>query len=135
VSTPVLNRRPAPQEVKDDLLPAFLVLIAEVDDLVTPLAAVADQARTQHRPVMIALVEPPRPFSIDAAIQVRHERRRIDERRALIAEALKHCRGVREIGIIHLEQPLTLTEAAAHRAVLRTAQRIGRRSGYTLFSA
>lgn len=135
MSVPVVERIPAPRTVGSDPLPGLLVLVGDGDDLVLRLAVAADQARAERRPVVVGIVEPPRPLTIDAAIQARHERRRVKERAALVAEALEHCAGVPEVGFVHLEQPWGLTGAAARRALLRKAQRVARRAGCELFPA
>ena len=135
MSAPALDRAPAPQQVRAEPLRGLLVLVGDGDDLLTRLAVAAHQARCGRRPVLVAIVEPPRPLTIDAAMQARHERRRLREREALIAEATEHCAGVPELGFVHLQQHRALTEAAARRAVLRKAQRIAQRTGYELFPA
>ncbi len=135
MSVPVVERPPAPQATGSDPLPGLLVLVADGDDLMFRLAVAADQARAEQRPVMVGIVEPLRPFTIDAAIQARHERRRVNERAALVCEALEHCAGVPEVGFVQLEQPWAPTEAAARRALLRKAQRVARRAGCELFPA
>ncbi len=133
MSAPVLDRSPALRRIRYAPLPGLLVLIRDSDDLLTRLAPAAEQARTEHRRVLVALVEPPRPFTIDAAIQARHERRRENERAARVAEALEHCAGVPEVDFAHLERPWLRTAAATRRSVLRRAQRLARRTGHVLY--
>ncbi len=133
MSAPVLDRSPALRRIRYAPLPGLLVLIRDSDDLLMRLAPAAVQARAEQRPVLVALVEPRRPLTIDAAIQARHERRREIERAARVAEAREHCAGVPEVGVVHLEQPWLRTAAAARRSVLRRAQRLARHTGHVLY--
>lgn len=115
IAVPTTDKLTAPRR-------GLLVLVASANDVTADLTCAADRARVEQLPVLVGLVEPPVPLTIDAAIQARHERRRVEERRALVAAALACCTGVPEVGLVRIRQPRALTAAGARRALQRRAQ-------------
>lgn len=130
----IVDYAPVP-EVGTGPPPGLMVLVSDVDDVATVLTTAARRARARRGPLVVALVEPPEPLTIDAATRDRHERRRAGERAALVAASALRCADVPELSFVSITQPRALTRAGAGRALRRRARRAARIAGCELVPA
>ena len=76
MTAPALDPVHATQLTRTAARRGLMVLVVDEEDVALRLVPAAERARTEQRPVLVGIVEPRRPFTIDAAIAARYERRR-----------------------------------------------------------
>lgn len=97
----------------------LLVALRDPADLSRSLVSAAARARAAHRPLSVVIVEPARPWTIDAAVIALQDRRRAREIASMTAAARTMCArvGVELHEVIVLRPGWAWTRAGRNRAV------------------
>lgn len=111
--------------------PPLLVPIREVTDLEGPLAHAADRARAEHRLLLVTIVAPAHPRTIDAAIHQRHARRTAALDDALLAGVHRTCADV-PVRVLRERTPWALSRGRLQRALWRRLTALAERHGAEL---
>jgi hypothetical protein len=103
--------------------PPLLVAVRDVADLDGVLQA--GRATAEDRPLLVALVGPPPPLTVDPVLHALHARLRADLRVA-VASAAARGRHL-DVGVVDVRRPRALTRRSADRALDRRLDALARR--------
>lgn len=96
--------------------PPLLVVVRNAADLDT-LRDAAGRARATDRPLLVAVVVPPRPLTTDLLIHERHTRLWSALEAAIVGIARRHCAGPGD-QVVRVKQPWDVTPRRARRRLL-----------------
>jgi hypothetical protein len=111
--------------------PPLLVALDGVADLDTSLPEAAGRARATGRALLVAIVEPPGPLTVDPVIHARHAQRQSDLHVALAAAVRRRCAGL-DVEVLRLRRPRALTRRRARAGLQRRLAALARRRGAEL---
>jgi hypothetical protein len=117
--------------------PELLVALRDPADLTRSLARAAAQARAEHRPLSVVIIEPARTWTIDAAVVAVQDRRRSREVASMTAAARTICArsGVEVRELLVLRPARAWTRARRDHAVAEQLAAIARHRGAELHPA
>lgn len=122
--TPLAPAPPAPPAAAGPLL----VAVHSVADLDTSLVQAAGRARAEGRSLLVAIVAPPHPPTVDAVVHQRHAWLQAQVRTALLTGVHRRCVDI-PVRIADVRRPWGLTSARARRGLHRRLAALARRHG------
>lgn len=105
--------------------PPLLVVVRDVADLAGVLQDARGRALAEDRPLLVALVAPPPPLTIDPVVHALYARLRAGLREAVTAAARGRCGP--DVGVVEVRAPRVLTARRAGRALDRRLDALARR--------
>jgi hypothetical protein len=107
----------------------LLVVVRTVTDLDGVLQDARGRAVAEDRPLLVALVAPPPPLTIDPVVHALYARLRAGLRAAVTAAAgrSRDASSLPDVGVVEVRTPRALTPARARRALDRRLDALARR--------
>jgi hypothetical protein len=111
--------------------PPLLVALDGLADLDTSLPEAAGRARATGRALLVAIVEPPGPLTVDPVVHARHALLRAELHAALAATVRRRCADL-DVEVLRLRRPRALTRRGARDGLQRRLTALARSRGAEL---